>query len=80
MRALLLVVLCGVVCSAQPPSAAADVTIASGKLHHHFLTNDLFRIDELWMHRSEPAPIVHMLFLYDAGTGSAGRPCLRRSC
>jgi hypothetical protein len=27
----------------------ADVTVASGKLVHHALTDDLFRIDHLWM-------------------------------
>jgi len=29
--------------------ALSDVTVASGKLAHHYLTNDLFRIDKLWM-------------------------------
>ena len=47
-RSLLLAVLCGAVCTAQTP-ARPDVTVASGKLAHHFLTNDLFHIDELWM-------------------------------
>ena len=50
MRALLLVVLCGGVGGAGPfATKGADVTVASGKLAHHDFTNDLFRIDELWM-------------------------------
>ena len=48
-RALLLVALYGGVCAAHAPAAHADVTVASGKLEHHFMTNDLFHIDELWM-------------------------------
>ena len=39
MRALLLVLLCGSVCTAQPPAVPADVTVASGKLSHHFMTD-----------------------------------------
>jgi hypothetical protein len=33
--------------AAQAP--ARDVVVVSGKLAHHFFTNDLFRIDTLWM-------------------------------
>ena len=40
LRALLLVALI---------AAPGDITVASGKLAHHFFTNDLFRIDTLWM-------------------------------
>ena len=57
-RALLLVALCGGVCGAQTPAPHADVTVASGKLAHHFLTNDLFHIDELWM-QVEPDTVFH---------------------
>ena len=49
MRTLLLIVLCGGVCAAQRLPKRPDVTVASGKLAHHFFTNDLFRIDKLWM-------------------------------
>jgi len=34
--------------AAQAP-VHADVVVVSGKLAHHFFTNDLFRIDTLWM-------------------------------
>ena len=49
MRALLLVVVCAGVCAAQTTARRADITVASGKLEHHFLTNDLFHIDKLWI-------------------------------
>ena len=45
----MLIVLGSGVCAAQRRPARPDVTVASGKLAHHFLTNDLFRIDKLWM-------------------------------
>ena len=111
LRALVLVALLA--------GARHDVTVASGKLAHHFLTNDLFRIDKLWMqvapdtlfhrwlsqginrkvaivmtatpgtfgdrpnlriltgtlmHQTAPgtSPIVHMMFLTDEQTGTAG--------
>ena len=48
VRALLVVLLCGSVNAAQAP-ARKDVTVASGRLAHHYFTNDLFRIDKLWM-------------------------------
>ena len=107
------------VCAAQRPALPADVNVASGKLAHHYFTNDLFRIDKLWMqvapdtvfhrwlsqgingeaavvltaapekfgdrrnvrilsgrlmHETAPrtSPIVHMMFLQDEQTGSAG--------
>ena len=41
LRALVLVALLA--------GARGDVTVASGTLAHHFFTNDLFRIDKLWM-------------------------------
>ncbi len=49
MRTLFLLVLCSSVCAAAPRARNTDVTVASGKLEHHFLTNDLFHIDKLWM-------------------------------
>jgi hypothetical protein len=49
MRTLLLAALCSSVCAAQAPAPAVNVTVASGKLAHHFLTNDLFHIDNLWI-------------------------------
>jgi hypothetical protein len=48
MRALTIAALCASVCSAQAP-APGDVVVVSGRLAHHFFTNDLFRIDALWM-------------------------------
>lgn len=57
IRALVIIALCGVVCAAQPVKHR-DVTVASGKLRHHFLTNDLFRIDTLWMQVS-PDTLFH---------------------
>ena len=49
VRALPLVVaICGSVCVAAAPTRG-DVTVASGKLAHHHLSNDLFRIDKLWI-------------------------------
>jgi hypothetical protein len=50
VRAAVLLSLCATVgAAAAPRPAARDVTIASGTLKHHFFTNDLFRIDKLWM-------------------------------
>ena len=44
----MLALLLGSVCAAQAP-AGRDVTVAAGTLKHHFFTNDLFRINTLWM-------------------------------
>jgi len=48
MRALALAALCASVCRAQAP-VPADIVVVSGTLAHHYFTNDLFRIDTLWM-------------------------------
>ena len=49
VRALLFAALCGAVSAGQIPAQKKDVTVASGKLAHHYFTNDLFHIDKLWM-------------------------------
>ena len=52
MRALLLMLLlAGVSASGQTVAqdADADVTVVSGKLAHHWLTDELFHIGDLWM-------------------------------
>lgn len=50
MRTLLLVLLLtGASASGQTVAQDADVTVVSGQLAHHRLTNDLFHINDLWM-------------------------------
>src|SRR3954464_12210737 len=46
MRALVIAALCAAAAAAP---VQRDVVVVSGKLAHHFLSNDLFRIDTLWM-------------------------------
>jgi hypothetical protein len=58
VRALMLVALCGAVGAGHAPAGHEDVKVASGTLAHHFLTNDLFRIDKLWM-QVTPGTLFH---------------------
>ena len=54
IRAVLVAAICSTVSATQTrttivPAQKKDVTVASGKLEHHYFTNDLFHIDKLWM-------------------------------